>query len=64
MVKGNNYKVGYGENSKTVYKLIKASKTGYKFLNIKTNSCGSQQIMYPMKRNDYELWFYTRAESK
>ena len=61
LVKGNNYKVGYGENSKTVYKLIKASKTGYKFLNIKTNSCGSQQIMYPMKRNDYELWFLLPA---
>ncbi len=63
LVKGHNYKVGYGEDTKTVYKLIKASKTGYKFLNLRNFTCGRQQIMYPMKRDakDNELWFLLPA---
>lgn len=63
LVKGHNYKVGYGTDTKTVYKLIKASKTGYKFLNLKNFTCGRQQIMYPMKREakDNELWFLLPA---
>ena len=62
MIKGNNYKVGYGTDTKTVYKLIKATKTGYKFLNLRTNSCGRQHIMYPVKNmKNNETWFFLPA---
>jgi hypothetical protein len=65
LVKGHNYKIGYGEDTKTVYRLIKASKTGYKFLNLRTNTCGRQQIMYPSKESNHtknnETWFWLPA---
>jgi len=63
LVKGHNYKISYGDDSKTIYKLIKASKTGYKFLNLRNFTCGRQQIIYPMKRDakDNELWFLLPA---
>lgn len=57
---GHNYKIGYGNDTKTVYKLVKVTDKGYKFLNLRTNSCGKQKVMYSKVTNtktlQVELW--------
>jgi hypothetical protein len=62
LIKGHNYRIGYTSETKTVYKLIKATAKGYKFLNLKTFTCGRQHLLYPSKEahdnENYELWFW------
>jgi hypothetical protein len=64
LIVGHNYKIGYGNDTKTVYKLVKVTEKGYKFLNLRTNSCGRQKIMYSVKSNHNikpELQFWLPA---
>jgi hypothetical protein len=60
LIKGHNYKIGYGNDTKTVYKLVKVTEKGYKFLNLRTNTCGRQKIMYSKVTNiktlEVQLW--------
>lgn len=57
---GHNYKLSFGTDTKIVYKLIKVTKKGYKFLNLRTNSCGNQELMYSSitntKTSEVRIW--------
>jgi hypothetical protein len=60
---GANYRLSYYmQEYSTTVKLIKATPTGYKFMNIKNFTCGKQNILYPSKEPNHqkkgELWFW------
>jgi hypothetical protein len=60
---GANYRLSYYmQDFSTIVKLIKATPTGYKFMNVKNFTCGKQKILYPSREPNHqkkgELWFW------
>jgi hypothetical protein len=62
LILGHDYEVGFSLNSLTVVRLVKTTPKGFKFLNMKTNTCLRQIIMYPSKEPNHidkgETWFW------
>jgi hypothetical protein len=57
---GKDYEIGYN-NKKRLFRLIKTTPKGYKFLNLETSKC-NKRLLYPSKAPNHigkkETWFW------